>query len=47
MSLGLALEIIGYAGRIQLHFNPFPFDPFLESVQISPISYLPSLPSSR
>ncbi|EGP90159.1 unnamed protein product [Zymoseptoria tritici ST99CH_3D7] len=27
---GLALEIIGYAGRIQLHFNPFPFDPFLE-----------------
>lgn len=27
---GLALEIIGYAGRIQLHYNPFPFDPFLE-----------------
>ncbi|CZT16024.1 related to RTA1 domain protein [Ramularia collo-cygni] len=27
---GLALEIIGYAGRIQMHFNPFPFDPFLE-----------------
>ncbi|KAL0258566.1 phospholipid-translocating ATPase rsb1 [Diplodia seriata] len=27
---GLALEIIGYVGRVQLHFNPFPFDPFLE-----------------
>lgn len=27
---GIALEIVGYAGRIQLHFNPFPFDPFLE-----------------
>lgn len=27
---GLALEIVGYAGRVQLHFNPFPFDPFLE-----------------
>lgn len=27
---GLALEVIGYAGRIQLHYNPFPFDPFLE-----------------
>ena len=27
---GLVLEIIGYAGRIQLHFNPFPFNPFLE-----------------
>ncbi|KAF2493926.1 RTA1 domain protein [Lophium mytilinum] len=29
---GLILEIIGYAGRIQLHFNPFPFDPFLENL---------------
>ncbi|KAJ5779812.1 hypothetical protein N7457_007532 [Penicillium paradoxum] len=27
---GLVLEIIGYAGRIQMHFNPFRFDPFLE-----------------
>ncbi|GFF26712.1 sphingoid long-chain base transporter RSB1 [Aspergillus udagawae] len=27
---GLALEVIGYVGRIQLHYNPFPFDPFLE-----------------
>lgn len=27
---GLVLEIIGYVGRVQLHFNPFPFDPFLE-----------------
>ncbi|KAH7012357.1 putative RTA1 domain protein [Macrophomina phaseolina] len=30
MTGGLVLEIIGYVGRIQLHFNPFPFDPFLE-----------------
>ncbi|KAF2813054.1 putative RTA1 domain protein [Mytilinidion resinicola] len=29
---GLLLEIIGYAGRIQLHFNPFPFNPFLENL---------------
>jgi hypothetical protein len=27
---GLLLEIIGYVGRVQLHFNPFPFNPFLE-----------------
>ncbi|KAF4159530.1 hypothetical protein CNMCM8927_003129 [Aspergillus lentulus] len=27
---GLALEVIGYVGRVQLHYNPFPFDPFLE-----------------
>ncbi|SMQ50064.1 unnamed protein product [Zymoseptoria tritici ST99CH_3D7] len=26
---GIVLEIIGYVGRVQLHFNPFPFDPFL------------------
>lgn len=30
MVCGLVLEVIGYAGRVQLHFNPFPFDPFLE-----------------
>lgn len=35
MAGGLALEIIGYAGRVQLHFNPFPFDPFLEYVDPS------------
>jgi hypothetical protein len=29
---GLALEIIGYAGRVQLHYNPFPFNPFLQYV---------------
>lgn len=28
----LLLEIIGYAGRLQLHYNPFLFDPFLELV---------------
>jgi hypothetical protein len=27
---GLLLEIIGYVGRVQLHDNPFKFDPFLE-----------------
>ncbi|RHZ46407.1 RTA1 domain-containing protein [Aspergillus thermomutatus] len=27
---GLALEVVGYVGRVQLHYNPFPFDPFLE-----------------
>jgi hypothetical protein len=26
---GIALEIIGYVGRIQLHFNPFKDNPFL------------------
>lgn len=27
---GLVLEIIGYAGRTQLHYNPFLFNAFLE-----------------
>lgn len=27
---GLLLEIIGYAGRIQMHYNPFKFNPYLE-----------------
>ena len=26
---GLLLEIIGYAARIQMHFNPFTSNPFL------------------
>ncbi|KAF2840786.1 putative RTA1 domain protein [Patellaria atrata CBS 101060] len=26
---GLILEVLGYVGRIQMHFNPFKFDPFL------------------
>ena len=26
---GLVLEIIGYAGRVQLHYNPFIDRPFL------------------
>ncbi|KAL9117753.1 MAG: hypothetical protein Q9187_005708 [Circinaria calcarea] len=29
MFCGITLEIIGYIGRIQSHFNPFPQDPFL------------------
>ncbi|PYH70661.1 RTA1 domain-containing protein [Aspergillus vadensis CBS 113365] len=27
---GLLLEIIGYIGRIQMHYNPFKFTPYLE-----------------
>ena len=26
---GLVLEVVGYAGRIQLHFNPFHKTPFV------------------
>jgi hypothetical protein len=26
---GLLLEIIGYASRVQMHYNPFLFNPFL------------------
>ncbi|KAK3389366.1 putative RTA1 domain protein [Podospora didyma] len=29
MSFGCILEILGYVGRVQMHFNPFPEDPFL------------------
>ncbi|KAH7039905.1 putative RTA1 domain protein [Microdochium trichocladiopsis] len=29
---GLALEVVGYAGRIPLHYNPFKFDPFLQQL---------------
>jgi hypothetical protein len=25
----LVLEIIGYTGRVQMHFNPFPDTPFM------------------
>lgn len=28
----LALEIMGYVGRVQPHYNPFPFNLFLEYV---------------
>ena len=27
---GLVGEIIGYIGRVQMHYNPFPKNPFLE-----------------
>ncbi|KAJ5544521.1 hypothetical protein N7535_007080 [Penicillium sp. DV-2018c] len=30
LSGGLVLEVIGYVGRIQMHYNPFRFDPYLE-----------------
>jgi hypothetical protein len=29
MSSGLILEIIGYIGRVQMHFNPFIQQPFM------------------
>jgi hypothetical protein len=28
MILGCTLEILGYVGRIQMHYNPFPQGPF-------------------
>jgi hypothetical protein len=28
MTIGCVLEILGYVGRIQMHFNPFPQNPF-------------------
>ncbi|ELR05505.1 hypothetical protein GMDG_07427 [Pseudogymnoascus destructans 20631-21] len=27
---GLLLDIVGYVGRVQMHYNPFTFNPFLE-----------------
>jgi hypothetical protein len=29
MVFGCILEILGYVGRIKMHYNPFPEDPFL------------------
>lgn len=29
---GLGLEVVGYAGRVGLHYNPFKFNPFLQYV---------------
>ena len=29
MFCGLVLEILGYVGRVQMHYNPFTFNPFL------------------
>jgi hypothetical protein len=29
MMSGLVLEIVGYLGRVQMHFNPFDPNPFL------------------
>jgi hypothetical protein len=28
MFCGLLLEILGYVGRVQMHYNPFKFNPF-------------------
>jgi hypothetical protein len=32
MSCGLILEVIGYIGRVQMHFNPFIQQPFMTYV---------------
>ena len=29
MMAGMVLEIVGYLGRVQMHFNPFLSNPFL------------------
>jgi hypothetical protein len=29
MTFGCVLEVLGYVGRVQMHFNPFPEDSFL------------------
>jgi hypothetical protein len=29
MVFGCVLEVLGYMGRVKMHFNPFPEDPFL------------------
>jgi hypothetical protein len=36
MFCGLVLEVIGYAGRIMLHSNPFNFNSFLVYVLMHP-----------
>jgi hypothetical protein len=36
MTCGLLLEIVGYAGRIMLHNNPFDFNSFLMYVSLPP-----------
>lgn len=36
MFCGLLLEILGYAGRVQMHSNPFNMNPFLMLVSWSP-----------
>jgi hypothetical protein len=28
MSIGCLLEVLGYVGRVQMHYNPFPQNPF-------------------
>jgi len=29
MTLGCILEVLGYVGRVMMHYNPFPENPFL------------------
>jgi hypothetical protein len=29
MFCGVLLEVLGYIGRVQMHYNPFKFNPFL------------------
>jgi hypothetical protein len=42
MSCGLILEVIGYIGRVQMHFNPFIQQPFM--MYVSPF---PSFSSTK
>jgi hypothetical protein len=35
MSIGCMLEVLGYVGRVQMHYNPFPQNPFLLYVQLN------------
>lgn len=42
MAAGCILQIIGYAGRIMLHDNPFDFGPFLIQISTSIWSMLNS-----
>jgi hypothetical protein len=42
MSCGLILEVIGYIGRVQMHFNPFIQQPFMMYV-----SLFSSFPSTK
>jgi hypothetical protein len=43
---GLALEIIGYVARVQMHANPFSQDPFLmyvvssQAIELGPLPYV-------
>jgi hypothetical protein len=43
MSCGLILEVIGYSGRVLLHYDPFSFNNFLLYVSPTPSYFGPAL----